>query len=100
MKIQVFGQVCTMLAALACAGVAQAQVTVTAPWVRATVPQAKATGAFLQVRSVQDARLLEVRSDVAATVQIHQMEMAGQVMTMHAVDGLDLPAGKQINLAS
>jgi copper(I)-binding protein len=96
MKKQVFA----LLAALAISAGAQAQVTVTAPWVRATVPQSKATGAFMQLRSEQDARLLEVRSDAAASVQIHQMEMAGQTMTMHAVDGLDLPAGKQVNLAS
>ncbi len=33
-----------------------AQVTVKDPWVRATVSQQKATGAFMQITSAQDAR--------------------------------------------
>lgn len=87
-----FGMACTVMAA--------AQVSVTAPWIRATVPQAKATGAFMQLRSVQDARLVSVRSDAAGVVEIHQMAMEGQMMRMHAVPGIDLPAGQTVNLAS
>jgi len=79
---------------------ALAQVTVTAPWIRATVPQAKATGAFMQLQSAQDVRLIEVRSSVAGIIEIHQMEMVGQMMKMHAVSGIDLAAGKPMNLAS
>lgn len=89
-----------LLFGMACASLALAQVTVTAPWIRATVPQAKATGAFMQLRSAQDARLLGVRSDAAGVVEIHQMEMDGQMMRMHAVSGIDLPAGQTVNLAS
>jgi len=90
----------TALLGLTLASSAWAQVTVTDPWVRATVPAGTASGAFMQLRSAQDARLLEVRSDVAASVEIHQMEMAGQTMKMHAVTGIDLPAGKTVSLAS
>ena len=79
---------------------ALAEVTVTEPWIRATVPQAKASGAFMQLKSDQDVRLIEVRTNVAGLVQIHQMEMDGQMMKMHAIAGLDLPAGKSVNLAS
>ena len=43
------------LAALALASAAQAQVTVKDAWVRATVPQQKATGAFMQLVSAKDA---------------------------------------------
>lgn len=96
MKKQLF----VIALALAGASAAMAQVTISEAWIRATVPQAKATGAFLQLRSTQDARLLEARSEVAAMVQIHQMVMDGQTMRMHAVSGLDLPAGKTVNLAS
>ena len=39
-----------------------AQVTVKDPWVRATVSQQKTTGAFMQITSAQDARLVEARS--------------------------------------
>ena len=82
------------------ASCALAQVTVTAPWVRATVPQSKATGAFMQLQSARDARLVEARSSVAGAVEIHQMEMAGQMMRMHAVAGIDLPAGKPVSLGA
>ncbi|MFZ6775715.1 copper chaperone PCu(A)C [Undibacterium sp. Ji83W] len=77
---------------------AQAQVTVSDAWVRATVTQQKATGAFMQIKSVKDARLLEVRSPVAGVAEIHKMEMADNMMKMRAVDGMDLPAGKVVEL--
>lgn len=96
MKKQLFAFLTTMTLA----SCALAQVSVTAPWIRATVPQGRASGAFMQLQSAQDARLLEVRSSVAGSVEIHQMEMLGQTMKMRAVDGVDLPAGKTLNLAS
>ena len=77
---------------------AQAQVTVSDAWVRATVTQQKATGAFMQIKSAKDARLLEVRSPVAGVAEIHKMEMADNMMKMRAVDGMDLPAGKVVEL--
>lgn len=87
------------IATLLAAG-AQAQVTVKDPWVRATVPAAKASGAFMLVQSAQDARLVEVRSPVAAMVELHQMSMENGMMKMGAVEGIDLPAGKPVALAS
>ncbi|MFZ6870509.1 copper chaperone PCu(A)C [Undibacterium sp. Di27W] len=77
---------------------AQAQVTVSDAWVRATVAQQKATGAFMQIKSAKDARLLEVRSPVAGIAEVHKMEMVDNVMKMRAVDGMDLPAGKVVEL--
>ena len=77
---------------------AQAQVTVSEVWVRATVIQQKATGAFMQIKSAKDARLLEVRSPVAGVAEIHKMEMADNMMKMRAVDNIDLPAGKVVEL--
>ena len=79
-------------------GAAQAQVRIDDAWVRATVPQQKVTGAFMQLNSAQDARLVEARSAVAGAVEIHQMEMVGNVMKMRAVTALDLPAGKTVEL--
>jgi copper(I)-binding protein len=76
-----------------------AQVTVNDPWVRATVAQQKATGAFMQITSAQDARLVEVKSPVAGMVEVHEMTMEGNVMKMRALpNGLDLPAGKSVEL--
>ena len=75
-----------------------AQVTVKDPWVRATVPAQKATGAFMQITSAQDARLVEARSPVAGVVEVHEMVMEKEVMKMRAMKGLDLPAGKTVEL--
>ena len=77
---------------------AQAQVTVKDPWVRATVSAQKATGAFMQITSAQDARLVEASSPVAGVVEVHEMVMEKDVMKMRAVKGLDLPAGKTVEL--
>lgn len=77
---------------------AHAQVTVKDPWVRGTVSQQKATGAFMQITSTQDARLVEARSPVAGVVEVHEMTMEKDVMKMRAVSGLDLPAGKAVEL--
>ena len=87
------------LLSLGAASAAFAQVTVQAPWVRATVPAQTSTGAFMRLHAAKDARLLEARSPVAGSVQIHEMAMTGNVMKMHAVHGIDLPAGKTVELA-
>ncbi|MDO8788606.1 MAG: copper chaperone PCu(A)C [Sulfuritalea sp.] len=80
---------------------AMAQVTVKDPWVRATVPAMKATGAFMQITSAQDARLVEAKSPAAGIVEIHEMAMEKNVMKMRALpNGLDLPAGKAVELKS
>ena len=75
-----------------------AQVTVKDPWVRATVPQQKTTGVFLQITSAKDARLVEARSPAANVVELHEMTMVDNVMKMRAVPGLALPAGKVVEL--
>ena len=87
-----------VLSAALLAGAAMAQVTVKDAWVRATVAQQKATGAFMQVQSAQDAKLVGAQSPVAAVVEVHEMAMDGGVMKMRAVPSLTLPAGKAVEL--
>ncbi|WP_162491608.1 copper chaperone PCu(A)C [Pseudomonas syringae group genomosp. 3] len=65
-------------------------------WVRATVPGQPATGAFMHITSSTDSKLVDVASPVAKTVQIHQMSMKGDVMSMQRVTSVDLPAGKPV----
>ena len=87
------------LATLAIAAAAHAQVTVKDAWVRATVPQQKATGAFMQLTAAQDAKLVAGSSPVAGVVEIHEMVMDNNVMKMRQVaGGLALPAGKTVDL--
>lgn len=75
-----------------------AQVTVKDPWVRATVSQQKATGAFMQLTATKDSRLIEAKSPVAGVVEVHEMSMEKDVMKMRAIPSLDLPAGKMVEL--
>lgn len=100
MALRFLPHLAVLAAASLVSAAAPAQVSVTEPWVRATVPAQKASGAFMQLRSAKAARLVEVKSPVAGRVEIHEMAMQGQTMRMRAVDGLDLPAGQPVNLAS
>ena len=77
---------------------ALAQTAAVDPWVRGTVAQQKATGAFVQLTSKQGGRLVSASSPAAGLVEIHEMAMDGDVMKMRAVSGLDLPAGKAVAL--
>ena len=85
---------CTLLAAAA----AHAQTTVKDPWVRGTVAQQKATGMFAQVTSAAGGKLVSASSPVAGVVEIHEMTMDNNVMKMRAIPGLELPAGKAVEL--
>jgi len=83
---------------LSLCAVAHAQVKVTDAWVRGTVAQQKASGAFMQITSPQGGKLLEVSSPVAGVAEIHEMAMQGDMMRMRAVPALELPAGKAVEL--
>jgi len=89
-----------LLAAALFSASAFAQVTVSEPWVRATVPAQKATGAFMRLQSPAPARLVGVQTEVAGRAELHEMAMDGQTMRMRKVEGIELPAGKPVNLAS
>ena len=86
--------VATLLAALA----AQAQTSIKDAWVRGTVAGQKATGLFGQITSVSGGKLVAASSPVAGVVEVHEMAMDGNVMKMRAIPGLDLPAGKTVDL--
>lgn len=90
--------VAATLAVLSFSAAAQSAVTVTDPWVRATVPQQKATGAFMQITAPKAMRLVEVRASVAGTAEIHEMSMADNMMRMRQVKEIALPAGKAVEL--
>jgi copper(I)-binding protein len=84
-------------ASLLAAG-AHAQVTVKDAWVRATVPQQKATGAFMQINAAKDTKLVSATSPVTPVVEVHEMAMQDSVMRMRQVPALDVPAGKTVEL--
>lgn len=84
--------------ALVLASAAQAQTTVKDAWIRGTVAQQKATGMFGHLTSAGGGKLVSASSPVAGVVEIHEMSMDGGVMKMRAMPGLELPAGKAVEL--
>lgn len=76
-----------------------AQTAVQDAWVRGTVAQQKATGAFMRITSTQGGTLVSASSSAAGMVEIHEMTMEGSTMKMRALSqGLALPAGKVVEL--
>lgn len=75
-----------------------AQVEVKDAWARATVPGQKATGAFMKLTAKDGSKLVSASSPAAGVTEVHEMKMEGDVMKMRAIPGLDLPAGKTVEL--
>jgi len=98
MNTTFFKFIITSAAFLAPLAATQAQVTVNEPWVRATVPQQKATGAFMNLSATSSARLVSAKSPAANIVEIHEMVMEGNLMKMRAIPGIEIPAGQTLSL--
>ena len=88
-----------LLAATLLASAAHAQVTVDKPWVRTTVAQQTTSAAYFTVTSAQGGRIVDASSPVAASAEIHEMKMDGDLMKMRPVDAVPLPAGKPVPFA-
>lgn len=86
------------LVLLALAAASHAQVSVKEAWVRASVPQQSATGAFMQITATQDSKLVSASSPVAPITEVHEMAMQDNVMKMREVPSVALPAGKTVEL--
>ncbi len=84
--------------ALALPAAAAAELRVEEPWVRATVAGQQASGAFMTLTSTKDARLVAVETPAAGVSEIHEMALENNVMRMRQIDGLELPAGKPVEL--
>ncbi len=91
-----------LLAATLWMGAVQAQtaapVAVDGAWARASVQGQTASGAFMRLTAPEATRLVRVESPVAGVAEVHEMKMEGDVMKMRALPGLDLPAGKLVEL--
>jgi periplasmic copper chaperone A len=88
----------TGLLAITSTAWAQNAVKVDDAWVRGTVATQKATGAFMRLTATTNARLVSAQSPVAGVVELHEMAMDKDVMKMRAIPGLDLAAGKTVEL--
>lgn len=65
-------------------------------WIRSSVPGQQGTGAYMKLTARGAMQLVGVATPVAATAEIHQMKMEGDLMTMRPVARLDLPAGRTV----
>jgi copper(I)-binding protein/uncharacterized protein YcnI len=73
-------------------------ISITSAWTRATAGDTGGAFAVIANSGSEPDRLVAVKGDVAASVEIHEMTMAGDVMQMRPVDGLDIPAGGSVEL--
>jgi len=79
----------------------QGDLEIVHPWARAMPDVARVGSGFMEIRNEGQTsdRLLGVRSDVAERIEIHSMEMDGDVMKMRVVEGgLEIPAGESLVL--
>lgn len=88
-----------VLALLALAPPAIAQIKVTDAWVRGIVPGQDATGAFMTLTSASDTTLVGAASPVASQAEIHSSNIEGGVMKMRAAPRVALAANKPLRLA-
>ncbi|HEX4917663.1 MAG TPA: copper chaperone PCu(A)C [Limnobacter sp.] len=73
-------------------------IAVTGAWVRPTVGEQDATGAYFTVNSEQPLTLVGVASPAAEVVEVHEMRMDGDVMRMRKADRLAVIPGEALEL--
>lgn len=74
----------------------------TGAFTRAMAPNAKSGGGFVTIvnKGEEADRLIDARSAAAGMVQLHEMAMSNDVMTMrHLENGIEIPAGESVTLA-
>lgn len=94
----VAGMAVMLLGLSGLASAAEPLVQVSGAWIRQAVKGQSGTGGFMQLTSSQPLTLTGFRTPVAASAELHEMAMEGDVMRMHAIDALPLPAGQAVAL--
>ena len=77
---------------------AQAAPKVEDAWARPTVAGQAGGGGFLKITSPTADRLVAATAPVSKTVELHTMQMDGNVMRMRQVPAIDIPAGQTVEL--
>ncbi len=88
------------LLAVGATSVVHAQLRVDSAWVRATVPNQSATGAFMRLTAQKDVVLTGASSPVAGIVEVYEMSMDQGIMRMRAAGPLPMKGGQTIELKS
>jgi len=67
-------------------------------WMRSAVAGQSGSGVYMRLTAREPMQLVGVTAPVAGSAGVHEMKMDGDVMRMRAIDKLDLPAGKAVEL--
>lgn len=74
-------------------------ITIGHPYARATAAGQPTGGGFMKfVNAGGNDKLLSASAEVSKSVELHEMKMEGDVMKMRQVDGIELQAGKTVEL--
>lgn len=71
---------------------------VTDAWVKTTVPGGSVSAAYMRIKAPSALKLTKVETTIAGIVEIHDMKMNEGVMEMKAIDAIDVPANKLVEL--
>jgi copper(I)-binding protein len=78
--------------------IAQTAPKVEDAWARPTVAGQAGGGGFLKITSATSDRLVSASAPVSKTVELHTMQMDGDVMRMREIPAIEIPAGRTVEL--
>lgn len=78
--------------------IAQTAPKVEDAWARPTVAGQAGGGGFLKITSATSDRLVSASAPVSKTVELHTMQMDGDVMRMRQIPAIEIPAGQTVEL--
>lgn len=67
-------------------------------WVRPTVGEQDATGAYLTITSQEPMALVGVATPAAEIAEVHEMKMDGDIMRMRMAERIEMTAGEPLEL--
>ncbi len=67
-------------------------------WVRPTVGEQDATGAYLTITSQEPMSLVGVPTPAAEIAEVHEMKMDGDIMRMRMAERIEMKAGEPLEL--
>jgi len=67
-------------------------------WVRPTVGEQDATGAYLTITSEEPLALVGVATPAAEIAEVHEMKMDGDIMRMRMAERIEMKAGEPLEL--
>jgi periplasmic copper chaperone A len=80
------------------AAAASSGVKVFDAWAKTTVPGGSVSAAYMHIKSPTPVKLVKAETPISGNVEIHDMKMKDGVMEMKAIDAVDIPANKLVDL--